>query len=246
MKPINLGGQAVMEGVMIQSPKHVSMAARRKDGSITVVVEDAPKFSTRHAWAKWPIVRGVVNLVVQMKSGYRMLMKSADYIAIDETGKPEASLGWAGALAMTAGVVLALGLFVVLPNVLMTTLMPTNTVWKNLIEGLVRILILAAYMGSVGLMKDMKRVYMYHGAEHRVLHCYEHDLQPTPENARQFSVVHPRCGTSFLFLVALIGILVFTILGRSGWASSSGCYPFRLWRVLPTNCCVLPQSTKMS
>jgi uncharacterized protein YqhQ len=214
MKPINIGGQAVMEGVVIQSPAHVTMAVRRKDNSITLVTEEASGLSKRHAWARWPIVRGVVNLGVQLKVGYRMLMKSADYIAIDETGKAEQNLGAMGAVATIIAIVFALGLFVVLPNVMSRTFLSPTGVWRSLFEGLLRIAILAAYMGSVGLLSDMKRVYMYHGAEHRVLHCYENGEEPNAQNCKKYSVVHPRCGTSFLFLVALVSIVVFAILGR--------------------------------
>ncbi len=203
-----------MEGVMIQSPTHISMAVRRKDGSITIVKEEASKFSTRHPWAKWPIIRGIINLGVQLKAGYRMLLKSADLIAVDETGEQEQSMGFLGSVVMVVSIAMALGLFVVLPNVLTRAVVTGSGLWRNLLEGLVRMLILAMYMATVGLMSDMKRVYMYHGAEHRVLHCYEHGLEPTPQACSQFSVVHPRCGTSFLFLVALVSILVFSILGR--------------------------------
>ena len=203
-----------MEGVMIQSPKHVCMAVRRKDGSITLTSEEASAFSQRHRWARLPIIRGVINLGVQLKVGYRMLFKSADFIAIDETGKSEEGLGFMGTIATVLAIALGIGIFVVLPNLLTRAVVANNNAWRNLIEGLVRMAILALYMASVGLMKDMKRVYMYHGAEHRVLHCYEHGLEPTAENSRKFSVVHPRCGTSFLFLVALVSILVFSILGR--------------------------------
>ncbi len=220
MKPVNLGGQAVMEGVMIQSPEHICMAVRRKDGSISIVKEPASSFSKRHAWAKWPVLRGMVNLVVQLKAGYRMLMKSADFIAVDETGEAEQGLGFMGTIVTFVAAALGLGLFVVLPNVLTRALVPASGVARNLLEGLVRMAVLALYMASVGLMSDMKRVYMYHGAEHRVLHCYEHDLEPTSQACTQFSVVHPRCGTSFLFLVVIVSILVFSILGRGAtlWA----------------------------
>src|SRR5690554_4004286 len=108
MKPINIGGQAVIDGVMIVSPKHVCMAVRRKDGEITLVKEEASTFASKHAWARWPVVRGVVNLVVQLKVGYRMLMKSADFAAIDQTGAPEEDMGVMGVVATGLAVVIAL------------------------------------------------------------------------------------------------------------------------------------------
>lgn len=215
MKPMNLGGQAVMEGVMIQAPRKVSMAVRRKDGDITLCEESFVPAGERHPIAKWPVVRGMVNLCTQLGRGYRMLMKSADYIAKDEgEEQQEGGFGLWGALATVVAVALAIGLFVVLPSLLTQWLWPDLGNLRFLVEGLFRILILVLYMASISLMKDMKRMFMYHGAEHRVLHCYEHGVEPTPENSRQFPVVHPRCGTSYLFLVMVVSILVFAVVGR--------------------------------
>ena len=214
-KQVNLGGQAVIEGVMIQSPSKICMAVRRKDGSITLTSEQASTFSKRHAWARWPIVRGLVNLCTQLKSGYKMLNKSADYMMIDEGEETEQESGVLGAISMVAAIVLALGLFFLLPSLLAGWMLPKGSGWFNILEGVIRLLIFAGYMAVIGLWKDMKRVFMYHGAEHRVLHCIEHGLEPTPENSKKFPVVHPRCGTSYLFLVMIVSILVFSLLGQS-------------------------------
>ena len=116
-KQVNLGGQAVIEGVMIQSPSKICMAVRRKDGSITLTSEQASTFAKRHAWARWPIVRGLVNLCTQLKAGYRMLNKSADYMMIDEGEQTEQGSGLLGAVSMAAAVVLALGLFLSLIHI---------------------------------------------------------------------------------------------------------------------------------
>lgn len=213
-KQVNLGGQAVIEGVMIQSPQRICMAVRRKDGSITLTEEPASTFSKRHTWARWPVVRGVVNLCTQLKAGYKMLNKSADYMMIDEGEETESGSIW-GAISMVLALILALGLFFLLPSLLAGWMLPKANGWFNLLEGVIRLLIFAAYMAVVGLWKDMKRVFMYHGAEHRVLHCIEHGLEPTPENSSKFPVVHPRCGTSYLFLVMIVSILIFSLLGRS-------------------------------
>lgn len=215
MKPMNLGGQAVMEGVMIQAPRKVCMAVRRKDGSITLCEEPFVPTGDRHPMAKWPVVRGVVNLCTQLGRGYRMLMKSADYIALDEgEAQEDSGFGLWGVLATVVAVGLAIGLFVVLPSLLTGWLWPTMGNVRFLVEGLFRILILVLYMASIALMKDMRRMFMYHGAEHRVLHCYEHGVEPTPENSKRYPVVHPRCGTSYLFLVMVVSILVFAVVGR--------------------------------
>ena len=143
-----------------------------------------------------------------------MLIKSADFVAVDETGEVEQNMGALSAIATVLAIVIAIFLFVVAPNLMSRWAFAGTGDWRYLLEGLLRLVILAAYMASIGLMKDMKRLYMYHGAEHRVLHCYEHDLDPTVQNSKKFSVVHPRCGTSFLFLVVLVSVLVFAVLGR--------------------------------
>ena len=215
-KQSNLGGQAVMEGVMIQSPTRICMAVRRKDGSITKTAVPASTFAQRHRWAKWPVVRGLVNLCVQLKAGYSMLNKSADYLMIDEGEEDqEGGSGWLATLSLLVAVVLALGLFFLLPSLLAGWMLPAGSAWFNITEGVLRLLIFALYMAGIGLWKDMKRIFMYHGAEHRVLHCIEHGLAPTPENSKKFPVVHPRCGTSYLFLVMVVSILVFSLLGQS-------------------------------
>ncbi|MBQ9988556.1 MAG: DUF1385 domain-containing protein [Clostridia bacterium] len=200
---------------MIQSPKSVCMAVRRKDGSITLDRVPASTFSQKHRWARLPIVRGVVNLCVQLGVGYRMLMKSADYIAADEGEATEEGLGMMGTLAMVFAVAFSVGLFILLPNLLSSLLFKNAGLWKNLLEGCLRILIFVGYLVACSLMKDMRRVFMYHGAEHRVLHCYEHEKEATPENSRLYRVTHPRCGTSYLFLVMMVSIAVYTLIGRS-------------------------------
>ena len=214
MKQSSIGGQAVIEGVMVKSPRRVCMAVRRPDGGIELVEQETIPYSKRHKWAALPIIRGFVNLVEQLGIGYKMLMKSAD-IAFPEEAQEEgtAGMGILGVLSTALAVILALGLFFVLPSLIAGWILPEGGVWFNLLEGGIRMAIFVVYLGGVSIMKDMRRVYMYHGAEHKVLHCYEHDLLPTAENAKKFSRVHPRCGTSFLFLVMVVSIVVFSCLG---------------------------------
>lgn len=209
MKVVNMGGQAVIEGVMIKAEHYASLAVRKKDGSISVTGEEIIPLKEKHKIAGWPIIRGVVNLCSQLALGYRMLTKSA-YLA---EGEEEQDSEWMGVFAGVLAIVLAVGLFMLLPSFLASWLFPTRTIWMNLTEGGIRILIFVGYMAAVSIMKDMRRVFMYHGAEHRVLHCIEHELEPTVENTKKFKVVHPRCGTSYMFLVMVVSILVFSLLG---------------------------------
>lgn len=216
MKKLNMGGQAVLEGVLIISPGYSAMAVRKKDGSIYLEGSRRKVLSDRFKWMRWPVIRGVVNLFSQLKLGYKMLMKSADIIT-DETESSTQS-GWAAATAAVFAIGIAVGLFFVLPSLAASFIVPGGGILLNVIEGLIRILIFICYMLSISLMKDMRRVFMYHGAEHRVLHCFENDLEPTVENANKFPVVHPSCGTSYLFLVMVVSIIVFSLLGTAASA----------------------------
>lgn len=229
-----------MEGVMILGRDKACMACRRRDGSISMMEKDRSAFHKKHGWARLPFVRGCVNLVLQLKMGYSMLMQSANFVEADELegeqpaeaeaskatqGQPETQpapgdekkKGESGLLVYAStilGIVLAIGLFFVLPSFLAGGVLPQSSPYISLLEGGIRILILVAYMLACSLMKDMRRVFQYHGAEHKVIHCYEHEVEPMPENAANFSRVHPSCGTSYLFLVMIISILVFSFIGQ--------------------------------
>lgn len=213
MKQVNLGGQAVFEGVMIVAPEKASMAVRKPDGTIDITQRPTSTFAKRHGWAKWPVVRGVVNLCTQLALGYRMLNRSME-IALAEEGEEETSSGWMGVLSALFAVVLAVGLFMLLPTFL-AGLLTASPTWLSVWEGVFRLVIFALYLVAMSLSKDLRRVFMYHGAEHRVLHCIEHEVEPTAENSKRFPVVHPRCGTSFLFLAMVVSIVVFSLFGRT-------------------------------
>ena len=181
---------------MILSPNYSSIAVRRKDGSITIESERRKKLSDKYKWMRWPVVRGVINLGSQLKIGYKMLMKSADIAGADIDDAPQketSKLFMIGAVAIA--IAFSVGLFIILPSLAASFILPQGGVWMNTVEGVLRILIFIVYMFSISLMKDMKRVLMYHGAEHRVLHCFEHEMEPNVENSKKFSVVHPSCGT---------------------------------------------------
>ena len=219
----DIGGQAVMEGVMMQSPANesIAIAVRRPSGRIVVTCEHKELLSRKHPWMGWPIIRGCVNMVNMLAMGMKTLDRSTQMLGVlDE--EPTKFEKWLAeklgasidkvvmAVAMVLAVALSLGLFVALPSGAATLAgkVVDNRIVINLIAGVVRIAILIGYMVAVGFVPDIKRVFMYHGAEHKTVYCNEAGLPLTPENARRFSRLHPRCGTAFLFLVMIISILI--------------------------------------
>ncbi len=216
-----------MEGVMMRTATGgVALAVRKADG--TIETEYTPKKETsKNPILKWPVVRGVVAFVDSLSTGMKMMTRSAELYgeAIDEepsrfekwlakkTGKDVMDI--AIVFAIILAVALAVGLFVLLPS-LATQLIhwgeSTPRIWKSLAEGFVRLAIFLGYITAISLMKDIRRVYMYHGAEHKTIACYEHDAPLTPESAMQYSRLHARCGTNYLFLVMAVSILFFAML----------------------------------
>ena len=219
----DIGGQAVMEGVMMQSPANESMAiaVRKPDGRILVTCEHKQPAAKKHKWMGLPIIRGCVNMVVMLKMGMQTLDKSTQMLGILEE-EPTKFEKWLAeklganidkvvmAVAMVLAVVLSLFLFVFLPSGAATLIgrFTDSRILINLMAGVTRIAILVAYIWAVALMPDIKRTFMYHGAEHKTVYCNEAGEELTPENARKFSRLHPRCGTAFLFLVMIISILI--------------------------------------
>ncbi len=219
----NIGGQAVMEGVMMQSPadESLAIAVRRPNGKIVVTCRRNAPISKRHPWMGWPFIRGCVNMVLMLKMGLETLSKSSQMLGVEED-EPSRFEKWLAnkfgmnidkvvmGVAMVMAIALSLFLFVALPSVAATLVgyITDSRLLINLVAGVVRIGILIAYMALIALIPDIKRVFMYHGAEHKTVYCNEAGLPLTPENARQFSRMHPRCGTSFLFLVMFISILI--------------------------------------
>ena len=219
----DIGGQAVMEGVMMQSPgdESIAIAVRRPDGKIYVTCEHREPITRRHPWMSKPVIRGCVNMVLMLKMGMETLDKSTRMLGVldEEPGKFEKWIAKTfGAdldkvvmgVAMGVAVLLSLGLFVAIPSAIATALsrVVESRFLVNLAAGLVRILILVGYMIGIGRVPDIKRVFQYHGAEHKTVYCNEAGQPLTPENAQRFSRLHPRCGTSFLFLVMFISILI--------------------------------------
>ncbi len=225
----SIGGQAVIEGIMMRGPEKTALAVRVPDGSVDVETWDNQKVT---AWyKKTPFVRGIFNFVDTMRLGYRCLMKSAEKSAYDE-GEPDKldlwlnrHFGEKGTAVLTGfasviAVVAALFLFMALPTFAvrwLNTLIPLG-VFSSLVEGLIKIAILVGYMAAVSRMKDIHRMFQYHGAEHKTIFCYEAGEELTVENVRKQKRFHPRCGTSFLLIVVIVSVLVTSfVTWQSPW-----------------------------
>ncbi len=225
------GGQALIEGIMMRGPKKQAIVVRRQDGGLEIKVDDLKFIKDRYPVLGLPIIRGVVNFVASMVNGVRALLYSADFYPDEEEGteteEPSKFEKWLDeklgneklmkvivAIAAVVGIAFSIGLFFLLPTLLGTavTLVTDSMLVRNLAENLLRIAILIAYLAIVSRMKDMRRVFSYHGAEHKTIFCYEAGLPLTVENVRIQPRHHPRCGTSFLFMVVFISIIVSTIV----------------------------------
>ena len=210
-----IGGQAVIEGVMMRGPKSTAIAVRKDNGEIVLKKDENHSISEHYKFLKLPILRGVVSLIEMMIIGIQTLSYSATMAGYEE----EETLTTKDiAIALASAVLFAVVLFVILPTVAVKFISANiNTPFLlSLAEGFLRIAIFVAYVAVISLMKDIRRVFEYHGAEHKVVHCYEHGEDLTPENAKKYSTVHPRCGTSFIMIVMIVSILLFSILGWPG------------------------------
>ena len=219
----DIGGQSVMEGVMMQSPsdESIAIAVRRPNGKIMVTCSYREPLSKKHKWMGLPLIRGCVNMVVMLKMGMETLDKSTQMLGVMDE-EPSKFEKWLAdklgasidkvvmAVAMVLAVIMSMFLFVALPSGMATLIgkATDSRLLINLSAGLTRIAILIGYMFVISFVPDIKRVFMYHGAEHKTVYCNEAGLPLTPENARKFSRLHPRCGTAFLFLVMFISILI--------------------------------------
>ena len=231
------GGQALMEGILMIGPKGECQVVRDPEGKLVIKEQPADPLTKKNKFFGLPFVRGVVGVIDSLRRGMKALFDSAE-IAMTEEEKAEEEekkskferwldekLGdKAMGLFMGISVVLAVGLslllFMVLPLWLSGLILPDSTpdIVKNLVEGLIRLVIFFAYMAGIAAMKDIRRVYMYHGAEHKTITCYEKGWELTVENVSKCTRFHPRCGTAFLFVVVAISILVTSIVPRFGAA----------------------------
>lgn len=273
MKKTTIGGQALIEGLMLIGPANVSIAVRKPDGEIVV---DKRPLPAKGKLSKIPVLRGITGFVRQMVLGVKALMYSADFMEIDDNGKNEATVEgvvvdagapdnsivpdngevpgiinsqinkaaaenekkskldifidkiFGGKIKDTAiyfsviiSIIFSVGLFIMIPNLIAGLLnfdreSGLGVVLYNLFEGLIRVTLFFGYLSLVSRLKDIKRVWQYHGAEHKTIHCYENQEELTVENIRKYSPKHPRCGTSFLFIVMIVSIIVFSFTGWHG------------------------------
>ena len=220
MKRTTIGGQALMEGVMMKNLNQYATAIRKPDGDIEVQVTDYVSFSEMHHLNKIPILRGVFNFLDSMVIGIKTLTYSAGFIEEEEEKTPKeekkesAMSSFAIFLSVTFSLAFSLLLFMVVPNLLTNFLRhyTKNEFLFAVVEGIVRITIFLLYVYAISFMEEIKRVYMYHGAEHKTINCLESGDPLTPENVLKHSRLHKRCGTSFMFLVMVISIFFFMFI----------------------------------
>ncbi|MBS3947366.1 MAG: DUF1385 domain-containing protein [Dethiobacter sp.] len=208
-----VGGQAVIEGVMMRYREKMAIAVRKPDKQIFLHQEALRPAGTRYPALRLPVLRGMVAFVEALVLGVRALTISASQAAADEE---EELTAWQLALTVSFAMALAISLFFLLPTVIVRLLAgpgPGTPLLLNLLEGGIRISIFLGYVYLISRLKDVERVFQYHGAEHKAIFCFEAGESLTVDNARAFSAVHPRCGTSFLLLVMAVSILLFSFFG---------------------------------
>jgi len=215
-----VGGQAVLEGVMMRSPHAWAIAVRKPSGEVATHSEPLERPSEKHKWMGWPVVRGVMTLGYAMTLGFRALRFSAnvalDQIPADEQGKKVEISGWVA----TVNIVISLAFFIVmykfLPLLAATGMKRVNPVFANpivfnVVDGVIRIALFLLFIWGVSLMKDIRRVYQYHGAEHKTVFAFENGDPLSEQAVQKYSTFHPRCGTSFLMTVMIFSILVYIV-----------------------------------
>jgi len=224
------GGQALIEGIMMRGPKKQAIVVRRQDGELEIQEKELKFIKDRHPWMGWPLIRGVVNFGDSMYNGVTALMFSAEFypeeedvpaeepskfeLWLDEKLGSEKAASVIITLAVILGIGMSIGLFFLLPTLLggVVRLVTDSMLVRNVAESLLKIVIFIGYLALCSRMKDMRRVFSYHGAEHKTIFCYEAGLPLTVENVRRQPRHHPRCGTSFLFVVIFVSILVSTVV----------------------------------
>ncbi len=231
----SIGGQAVMEGVMMRGPQKTAVAVRKPDGEITIKTDENGT-KKKNAILKLPIIRGCINFFESMVIGIKALMYSAEFVDLEEDGQSESKFEkWLENklgdkikdvviyFSLIISLFLSVGLFILLPTVITRGIeaifnsipfVGTKT-FTSLCEGIIRMVIFLSYLALVSQMKDIKRVFEYHGAEHKTIACYEANEELTVENARKHTRLHPRCGTSFLLFVMVVSIIIFSLLPRT-------------------------------
>ena len=229
----SIGGQALMEGVMMRGPKKTSVAVRLPDETIDVEELKIKSLRERYKWLNWPFIRGVIAMYESMTIGFKALGMSADKSLPEDEEEAEPSkfdqwmtrvfgenaMNYLMVIAGTLGVLIAIGLFFFLTALSFNLIYNYTGIgdgflpWRSTFEGVIRILIFIAYIGICSLIPSVKRVFQYHGAEHKTIFAYENGLDLTVENVQKMNKYHPRCGTSFLFMVMLVSIIVLSFFG---------------------------------
>ena len=223
-----IGGQALIEGILMRGPEKQAIVVRRPDGGLEVRVEELRLIKERYPVLGWPFIRGVVTFLDSMIRGVKALMFSADFYPEEEAAQPSKFELWLEeklgsekfsqiivGLAVVLGVGFSIGLFFLLPAALTGLLqiwVPMSRLAVSAVEGVIRVLLFLAYLIFCSRLSDIRRVFSYHGAEHKTIFCYERGLDLTVENVSKMPRHHPRCGTSFLFVVIIVAILVHAML----------------------------------
>ena len=215
-----VGGQAVLEGVMMRGVSNWAVAVRTPEGQIEITSEPLRPWAQRHRLWRLPVIRGVVALGESLKIGFRALAISANaQLEEDEEGNKEEIGGWMWGLTIAFSLLLAIGLFFVIPvgltSLIKEQLGSALLFW--LVEGVLRTAIFIGYIVAITRLPDLRRVFEYHGAEHKTISCYEAEDELVPERAKLYSRLHPRCGTSFLLIVMVLAIFVFAPIGLPAW-----------------------------
>jgi uncharacterized protein YqhQ len=227
---ITYGGQAVIEGVMMRSPRFFSVAVRRQNGEIVVKTEPVPAFFTRYKWARWPFMRGVFALADAMVLGMKSLFWSANVAAQDDReagrasdtavtsgGRTDTVTGLAISGSVVMGMALSIGIFVLTPSVVIGWLPGISPLWRNLLEGALRVGLFLGYIQLISQMQHVKRLFGYHGAEHKAINGLEAEKVADVDVAARQSTIHPRCGTNFVLTVLMVKVLLASFFGWPDW-----------------------------
>ncbi len=231
-KQSQYGGEALIEGIMMKGKQNLAIAIRKSDGEIHLERKPVKSLSQKYKFLKWPVLRGAVGIIETMVLGVRSLMYSAEFFEIDEEESEPSKFDKFMEkvfgeklqdaiiyLSVIIAVGLGVGLFILLPNIIAELLgfnknAGGSVVFYNLFEGLIRMTLFMGYIVLVSRLDDVRRVFEYHGAEHKTIHCYEHNEELTVDNVKKYTTRHPRCGTAFLFVVMIMSVFVFSIIGR--------------------------------
>ena len=215
----HVGGQALIEGVMMRGKFNWAVAVREPDGNVYIEEHDLASGKKKNSWLYWPVIRGCTAFFESLVLGFKALSIAAEHAfneeANEETGEEGFEFGSGMmALSMVLGLALGIALFIVVPaaatNLIVGEYDDKTLLW-NVVDGVLRIAIFVFYIWLIGRMEDISRMFEYHGAEHKTIHCFEHGLPLTPENARKFPRLHVRCGTAFLIMVMIIAIFIYAI-----------------------------------